>query len=159
MKLKVKVRLIDGQSPLETINKGDCIDLRANEDVSYTNRDPSTVSYVSLGVAMQLPKGIIARVYPRSSSPKKFGFTVPHSVGYIDQSYCGNNDEWKLPILPFRRGEINRGDRVCQFELSLSPKATMWQKIKWLFTSGYKFEYVDELSQEDRGGFGSTGTK
>ena len=56
-------------------------------------------------------------------------------------------------------GKINKGDRICQFRIQLSQKATVWQKIKWLFSSGIKIEYVDSLSDNNRGGFGSTGYK
>ena len=47
--------------------------------------------------------------------------------------------------------------RVEGYRITLSQKATMWQKIKWLFTSGIEFEQVDVLLSGDRGGFGSTG--
>lgn len=157
MKLKIKVKLINGQRPFSIFKKGDCIDLRSNIEIEYTKKDYNSVIMLPLGVAMQLPKGMIARVYPRSSSPLKFGFIVPNSLGYIDQDYCGDTDEWKLPIMPFKPGKIEREDRVCQFELSLSPKATIWQKLRWLFSSGIEIEYVDSLNNANRGGFGSTG--
>ena len=36
----------------------------------------------------------------------------------------------------------------------------MWQKLKWLFTSGIEIIEVDDLPvKEDRGGFSTTGTK
>lgn len=72
-------------------------------------------------------------------------------------SYCGNNDEWKMPVIAFKKTEINTGDRVCQFRIQLSQKATIWQKLKWLLTSGIKFVEVENLDSKDRGGFGSTG--
>ena len=49
------------------------------------------------------------------------------------------------------------GDRVAQFRIQLSQKATVWQKIKWLFSSGIEFVDVEDLHNESRGGFGSTG--
>ena len=157
MKLKIQVKLINGQQPLNIIDKGDCIDLHSNIECTYSAKDISKLIYLPLGVAMKLPKGMIAKVYPRSSSPKRYGFIVPNSLGIIDQTYCGNEDEWMLPILPFKEGKVEWGDRVCQFEICLSQKATIWQKIKWLLSSGIKIEYVDKLEKTNRGGFGSTG--
>ena len=53
---------------------------------------------------------------------------------------------------------IKEGERICQFRIQLSQKATVWQKIKWLFTSGIELIEVDKLpSKVNRDGFGSTG--
>ena len=61
--------------------------------------------------------------------------------------------------MPFRDTTINEGDRICQFRIQLSQKATMWQKIKWLLSSGVEIVEVDELDNPDRGGIGITGIK
>ena len=80
-------------------------------------------------------------------------------MGVIDNTYCGNNDEWKYPAIALRDTIIKRGDRICQFRIQLSQKATLWQKIKWFLSSGIKIIKVDSLDNNDRGGFGSTGVK
>ena len=54
---------------------------------------------------------------------------------------------------------IHKGDRICQFRIQLSQKATMWQKLKWLSSSGIELVEVDDLGDNNRGGFGSTGVK
>jgi dUTPase len=110
---------------------------------------------------MELPKGLYARLYDRSSTPKKFKVSLGHSVGIIDNSYNSDKDIWKYSAVTLKTGHgsystIKAGDRICQFEICLSQRATVWQKLKWLFTSGYKFKYVDHLDNEERGGFGST---
>ena len=74
-------------------------------------------------------------------------------------SYNGNEDEWKFPAVAIRPTFIEKGTRICQFRVQLSQKATVWQKIKWLFTSGIKLVEVDNLDNTNRGGFGSTGVK
>lgn len=179
MKLKIKVKVLtDGCMP-GIIDKGDWIDLICAEDIKLqapqsgtlkevTNEHGVTsrvrnveaeVTYIPLGVAMELPKGYEAVVLPRSSTPKKFGITCGNSMGVIDNSYCGNEDEWQFPAIAIRPTSIEKGTRICQFRIQLSQKATMWQKIKWLFTSGVKLVEVDNLSDENRGGFGSTGAK
>lgn len=176
--MKIKVREITKGCKFEIIEKGDWIDLRAAQDIEVqasqagvrkrkkvgleeiSTRDvESKVVMIPLGIAMQLPKGFEAHVLPRSSTPKKFGIMCANSQGIIDCTYCGNDDEWKFPVVPIRNTRINKGDRICQFRIQLSQKATMWQKIKWLFTSKIKFVWVDKLEGENRGGFGSTGVK
>lgn len=51
-----------------------------------------------LGVAMQLPPNCEALIIPRSSTFKNFGIIQANSIGLIDESYCGDDDEWKLPV-------------------------------------------------------------
>lgn len=106
---------------------------------------------------MILPKGFEAHVVPRSSTFKNFKIVQSNSLGIIDNTYSGNDDEWKFPAISLERTVIKKGDRICQFRIQLSQKATIWQKIKWLFTSKIKFEWVDNLDSYSRGGFGSTG--
>lgn len=162
MKLKIKVKeLTEGCMP-SIIQNGDWIDLVCAEDMKLnitTLEDNLDVKYIPLGIAMQLPKGFEAIVAPRSSTPSKFGIMCANSFGVIDGCYCGNNDEWKFPVIAIRPTFIEKGCRICQFRIQLSQKATLWQKIKWLFSSGVELIKVDNLQENSRGGFGSTGTK
>ena len=67
-------------------------------------------------------------------------------MGVIDGSYCGDNDEWRMPVYATRVTCIEQGDRICQFRIvENQPKIV--------------FEPVEHLEGPDRGGFGSTGTK
>lgn len=157
--MEVKVKLLGESKKLEVIKKGDWIDLYANKDINLSNRGPNKVVYIPLGVAMQLPKGCEAYLVVRSSTPKKFGIISANSIGIIDNSYSGDTDEWALAVLPIRRTSIEKGDKIAQFRIQLSQKATMWQKLKWLFSNKIKIKYVDSLSKTSRGGFGTTGTK
>lgn len=179
MKLKIKVKRINKNIPLpEVIDKGDWIDLRAAETVTLNapqanilkrhkvkgveerHRDVEFDSkLIRLGVAMQLPKGFEAVALSRSSTYKNFGVILGNSEGVIDQPYCGDNDEWRFNAIAFRDTTINEGDRICQFRIQLSQKATMWQKIKWLLSSGIEIVEVDELGNPDREGIGITGIK
>jgi dUTP pyrophosphatase len=116
-----------------------------------------TYHLLDLGIAMQLPKGYEALVVPRSSSYRHFGFIQANSVGIIDNTYCSETDIWKLPILSLSDTTIYEGDRVAQFRIQLSQKASVWQKIKWLFSGKVELVKVDHLCNESRGGIGSTG--
>ena len=178
MKLKIKVKNIRQSQEIKIIDKGDWIDLSVASQVTLKGpiaetlhrqkcegetvnkfRDvifPKVVN-IPLGIAVQLPKGYEAIIVPRSSTFSKYGIICVNSLGIIDYTYSGDNDEWKFPALAMRDTKIEEGCRICQFRIQLSQKATMWQKIKWLFTSKIEIEYVDHLSNTDRGGFGSTG--
>ena len=177
MKLKIKVKVFPGSTKIELSEKGDCIDLRAAEDITleapYANtlhkNKQERLRYVEfdravipLGVAMQLPKGFKANVYARSSINKKggdFQAILSNGVGQIDNSYCGPNDQWFMSIMSVGSVKINKNDRICQFDIQPSMKATVWQKLKWLFSNGIELEFVDELDNPDRGGHGSTGVE
>ena len=179
MKIKIKVKRKNSNIELpKIIDKGDWIDLRASETVTLSAPQAGTLKrhtvngveeshrdvtfenkLIKLGVAMQLPDGFEAVVLPRSGTYKKFGIILGNNQGVIDNSYCGDDDEWRFNAIAFRDTTIEEGDRICQFRIQLSQKATMWQKLKWLFSSGLEIEEVESLSEINRGGFGTTGVK
>ena len=171
MKLKIKVKRLNMFLDLpEVIKKGDLIDLRASRNVMMhaprlkrTEEGNEVIEFdfkkIPLGVAMKLPKGFIAKPVPRSSTYEKYGITQANSIGIIDNSYSGNKDEWQFPALAFRDTIIPEGERICQYEIQLSQKATLWQKLKWLLSSGIEIVEVESLDNTNRGGFGSTGVK
>ena len=107
---------------------------------------------------MQLPEGYEAHILPRSSTFKKYGIIQTNSKGIIDNSYSSDKDEWKMPVLATRDIVIPKGERIAQFRIVLSQKATIWQKVKWMFSNTVKIIPVDSLDNPERGGFGE-GTK
>ena len=157
MKRTVKVLLYSKHAQIAIKDNGDCFDLFTCEDAIVKAGTPTLIS---LGLAMRLPTGCVAKIYDRSSTPRKVGVHLAHSVGYIDWSYQGRNDIWRYSAKVCKGGtkqvRVPAGTRICQFEICLSQRATVWQKLKWLFTSGYKFEYVDDLEEVSRGGLGTT---
>jgi len=148
-KLEIKVKYFDSKvKRLEKISKGDWIDLRAGCDVIMK---PGDFKLIPLGVAMELPKGYEAQIVPRSSTFKNYGIIQTNSQGVIDNSYCGDNDQWFMPsyCLVARHGDktlIKKNDRICQFRIIESQPVI-------------KIREVDFLDNEDRGGHGSTGVK
>lgn len=158
---KIYIKTFNGCQKLNVIAKGDWIDLYANEDFNFTGpivNDNKEVEIptikISLGVAMKLPSGFEALVESRSSTYNTYGLVPWNCLGIIDNSYNGPNDQWQFGALCLKPGHVRKGDRVCQFRIQLSQKATIWQKIKWLFSNKVKFVYVPELYGEDRSGFG-----
>ena len=119
----------------------DWIDLRAASDISLKKGQSALIP---LGVAMELPEGYEAHVVPRSSTFKNFGIIQTNHMGVIDESYCGNNDQWYMPVYAVRDTTIHVNDRICQFRIMKHQPAIL-------------FEETDSLGHTDRGGFGSTG--
>lgn len=174
MKLKIKVKVFTEGCLPEIREDSDWIDLRAATDLSIVA--PYAIartrgggessrkvlfkhSYIPLGVAMQLPDGMEAVIAPRSSSIRHFHFIQPNSPAVIDQIYRGDNDQWYGSIVPVGDVNIKKFDRICQFRIQLSQKATLWQKLKWLLSSGVEIVEVETLNNPDRGGLGHSGTK
>ena len=128
-----RLRYIDGKS--------DWIDLRCAERTELKAGD---FALIPLGVAMELPEGYEAHVVPRSSTFKTWGILQANSMGIVDRSYCGDNDQWRLPVYATRDTVIEVNDRICQFRIMENqPKL--------------EFLECEHLSGPDRGGFGSTG--
>ena len=121
--------------------KSDWIDLRASESVELKAGE---FKLIPLGVAMQLPDGYEAHVVPRSSTFKNFGIIQTNSMGVIDETYSGPNDQWFFPAYAIRDTKINVNDRICQFRI---------------IEHQPKLEFILDTLQHnaDRGGHGSTG--
>lgn len=156
-KKTIRIKYFEGAKKLEKISKGDWIDLYANKDMFIPE---GTRAMIPLGVAMELPEGYEAHLAPRSSTFKTWGIIQTNSVGVVDHSYMGDNDQWHMPVyclagkdilwLDETTGKegtyIHKGDKIAQFRImEIQPEI--------------EFEEVDHLGNESRGGFGSTGTK
>ena len=99
---------------------------------------------LSFGVSIWFPETHEAFLLPRSSTYKRYGLTMPHSMGVIDQTYCGDEDIWILACKATRSAFLPLYARVAQFRLlSRMPKITIHS--------------VDHMEQPSRGGYGSTG--
>ena len=121
--------------------KSDWVDLRSAEDVTLKKGE---FKLIPLGIAMELPKGYEAHVVPRSSTYKNFGVIQTNHMGVIDETYCGDNDQWFMPVLAMRDTRIHVNDRICQFRIMEHQPELV-------------FEETEILGHADRGGHGSTG--
>ena len=138
----IKIKYLRGVQKIERFNVGDWIDLLAAEDIEM---EAGSYKMIPLGVAMELPAGFEALVVPRSSTFKKYGLLLANSVGIIDESYKGDNDEWHFPALAMRDTTIHKNERICQFRIIRHQPLIHLQE-------------VETLGNVDRGGFGSTGS-
>lgn len=138
---RIKIKYLADITPIEKIEKGNWIDLRCAEDVSLKKGE---YKMISLGVAMELPSSYEAIVAPRSSTYKKYKVILVNSIGIIDESYCGDNDEWKYLAYAMEDTFIPKNERICQFRIVKHQPEV-------------EFETVDNLGNANRGGIGSTG--
>ena len=156
----IPIRYLDGAKELIINPKGNCIDVYAYEDMFIPYMG---YAMINLGFAMQLPEGKIAKLYPRSSTFKTWGLIQTNHTGIIDESYCGNDDIWHLPVqctMPkqVEKVKINghkvtvagtwvkKDDKIAQFEIVDAMEMPTFKK-------------VEDLGNYNRGGFGSTGEK
>lgn len=116
-------------------------DLYAIEDctVYYNSRE-----IVGTGIAIEIPKGYVGLIHPRSGMAAKYGITVLNAPGTIDAGYRG---EIKV-ILVNHTGidyDITKGDKIAQLVIQEVVEA--------------HFIEDNELTETSRGldGFGSTG--
>ncbi len=121
--------------------KSDWIDLRAAEEIVLKAGE---FKLIPLGVGMKLPEGYEAHVVPRSSTFRNFGVIQINSMGVIDETYCGDEDQWFFPAYALRDTVIHVNDRICQFRIMKHQPEVV-------------FIEEEHLGTENRGGFGSTG--
>lgn len=150
--MKIRIKYFDNAKKLEMIEKGNWCDLYANKDIFIPE---GKRSMIPLGVAMELPEGYEAHLSPRSSTFKTWGIIQTNHVGVVDNSFCGDNDQWHMPVYclepkNFIDGKygtlIKKGDKIAQFRImEIQPKL--------------EFEEVENLGNKTRGGFGTTGTR
>ena len=126
---------------IQKIDKGDWIDLRSAETIELKAGE---FKLIPLGVAMELPKGYEAHIVPRSSTYKNFGIIQTNHQAVIDESYCGDNDQWFYPAYALKDTVININDRICQFRIMEKQPTII-------------FDEVNSLNNVNRGGIGSTG--
>lgn len=154
--IKIKIKYHFGDIPrLEKIEKGDWIDLYTAEEITLR---PFQRGMINLGVSMELPIGYEANIVPRSSTYKHFNIIQTNHYGVIDHTYQGDSDVWHMPVLfipEIKEGvdgdewitktiTIPKHTRLCQFRIQKSqPKID--------------FVEVEQLGNENRNGFGSTG--
>ena len=140
--MEIKIKYFTDIEPIKFIEgKSDWYDLRSAEEVEMKAGE---FKLIKLGVAMQLPKGYEAIIAPRSSTFKNFGLLQTNSVGVVDETYCGDDDQWCFPALAMRDTVIHKNDRICQFRIIAHQPPV-------------KFTLVEKLDNANRGGIGSTG--
>lgn len=141
MEVKIK-KLVKGAVIPKYAKEGD-----AGMDLTATSKwydDDNNVCY-GTGIAMEIPKGYVGLVFPRSSNAKQ-DLILSNSVGVIDSGYRGEiTFKFKLVEGRHLAKDYNIGDRVGQIIILPYPIID--------------FIEVEQLSETERGngGYGSSG--
>ena len=140
MEVKIK-KLVDKATIPSYAKEGDAgLDLTA---VSKRYDSETNTLIFGTGIAIEIPKGFVGLVFPRSSIYKQ-GLSLCNSVGVIDSGYRGEiMARFYMPEMSLEELEI--GSRIAQLVILPYPRT--------------EFKEVDNLSKTERGedGFGSTG--
>ncbi len=142
--MQVRIKKLNENAVIPSYAKeGDAgMDLVATSIISNT----STQITYGIGLALEIPKGFVGLIFPRSSV-RKTRLMLSNCVGVVDSGYRGelqatfnkiNNDS-------VSENDYKVGDRIAQIMIIPHPPI--------------EFEEADELSDTERGegGFGSTG--
>ena len=142
--MEVKIKKLNENAVIPSYAKdGDAgMDLIATSIISETD---TQITY-GLGIALEIPKGFVGLVFPRSSI-RKTRLQLSNSVGVIDSGYRGELQATfnKINNNSVSENDYKVGDRICQIMIIPHPPI--------------EFDEVAELSDTERGegGFGSTG--
>lgn len=173
MSIKMAIKYFEGATKLKKIKKGNWIDVYSNKDMFIKEGERAMIP---LGFALELPLGWEGHLAPRGSTFKTWGIIQTNGVGVVDDTFIGDNDQWHMPVYCLQGKEtlylreefvkmyketknglgvsitnpkgtwIRKGDKVGQFRImEVMPEI--------------EFEEVEHLYNENRSGFGSTGTK
>lgn len=154
--MKIRIKYFKDAIKLQKISKGNWIDVYANKDIFVVEGERAMIP---LGFALELPTGWEGHLAPRSSTFKSWGLIQTNSVGVVDDTYIGDNDQWHMPVYCLQgkveekiegkntKGTwVKKGDKIGQFRImEVMPEI--------------EFQEVESFGNTDRGGFGTTGTK
>jgi dUTP pyrophosphatase len=140
--MQVKIKKLNQYAVIPKYAKdGDAgLDLVATSKLSNTSFQ---ISY-GTGLAMEIPKGFVGLVFPRSSI-RNTELQLSNSVGVIDSGYRGELQATFNKTRGFGSIAYDIGDKIAQIIIIPYPPI--------------EFEEVEELNNTERGegGFGSTG--
>ena len=143
--MNVQIHRLDKTLPLPQYEtKGSFgFDFLARAD---TTIEPGQIGLVPSNVIIKCPDELALLILPRSSTYRKTGLVFPHSIGLVDQDYCGPKDEIFIQLVNPRDHDItiNKGDKIAQGLFVKSPKINFTEVE------------AEFLGTDSRGGFGST---
>jgi dUTP pyrophosphatase len=163
--MKIRVKYFEGATKLKKIEKGNWIDVYANKDVFIKVGERAMIP---LGFALELPQGWEAHLAPRSSTFKTWGIIQTNSVGVVDDTYIGDNDQWHMPAYCLqgkhkeKYSEVLSNQSICETEaegtwIKSGDKIGQFRIMEVM--PALEFEEVESFGNSDRGGFGSTGVR
>lgn len=142
--MKVRIKTSDWNTlNYETIGAA-WFDFKCTEDYNF---EPGDFKLVETGTVVEIPKGYMLQIQPRSSTYKKHGLMQVNWVWIIDSDYCWDTDTIKFGYINMSKKTqiIEKGTRIGQ-----------WVFIK---VEQADFELVDKMENKDRWGFWTTWIK
>ncbi|GFP74894.1 dUTP diphosphatase [Clostridium fungisolvens] len=163
--MKIRIKYFEGATKLKKIEKGNWVDVYANKDVFIKVGERAMIP---LGFALELPQGWEAHLAPRSSTFKTWGIIQTNSVGVVDDTYIGDNDQWHMPVYCLqgkhleKYSEVLSDESLCEMEsegtwIKSGDKIGQFRIMEVM--PELEFEEVESFGNSDRGGFGSTGLR
>jgi dUTP pyrophosphatase len=140
--LKMRTKLVKPEMGLPKYEtKGSVgLDLYAGRQ---TECEPKSFTLIPANIIAEVPDGHMMVLVGRSSTSRKHNLIV--MTGIIDQDYCGEEDQ--IMIQAYNPTDeaihVKKGQRIAQ---------ALIVKI-----SKVELEEVDAMTEDSRGGFGSTG--
>lgn len=140
--MQIKIKKLHKDAVIPSYSKpGDAgLDITAVAKISNTSFECT----YSTGIAVEIPRGYVGLVFPRSSIKNK-ELSLSNSVGVIDSGYRGDIQFTFNKLNGLDSIDYKVGDRIAQLIIIPYPQI--------------EFLEVDELSTTERGdgGFGSSG--
>ena len=141
--MQISIRRLSADVPMpEYKTPGACaFDIAVMEGVTLP---PGGRALLPTGLVIQVPRGHVLILAPRSSNAKK-GIRLGNGIGIIDQDYCGPTDQLLAAVHNFgdQPYTIEKGERIMQGMIVPVIRA--------------EFMEQSEITGVDRGGFGTTG--
>ena len=142
--MKIKIKRIDTTLPLPAYQTEGAVafDLYSRIDARIPAK---SLERLPTNIIVATPAGYMLEIKDRSSTLKRKGLLV--TTGYIDNDYCGEEDEILLQVYNMTDDEVvvEKGERIGQ-GVFIKVDIAEWEE-------------VETLEANSRGGFGSTGKK
>ena len=112
--MKIRVKRFDKKIPLPKYEK-----LAAGFDFVCRRGatvKPREIKAIPGNIAFEVPDGYVLLIVPRSSTAKRFGLLMPHSIGISDPFYRGDDNEIMLIFCNFtnKPATVKQGDKIAQ---------------------------------------------
>lgn len=145
--MKIKIKKLDENAKIPTYGTK----FSAGADLHACTKDivmirPGETKFVSTGLAMEIPHGIVGLIYARSGLACKKGLAPANKVGVIDPDYRGEIMVAIHNHSKVHTSEICNGDRIAQMVFA-----------PYVFADFHEIQNLEDTERGD-GGFGSTGT-
>ena len=131
--LKFKKLVENAVTPKKATHDSNGFDLTAT---SKKWSDEFQAYVYGTGIAVEIPKGYLGLLFPRSSV-RKYALSMANCVGVIDTDFRGEMLATFRPTMPGQAKVYNVGDKCCQLVIIEAPE--------------FELEEVDELSETERG--------